>query len=292
MSKNFGDLMKAAKAKMNSGTQRTNKPADGKSVWRILPSLDAEDAGAFYRVFGQHWVKDAAGKLQTVVVCDDITFDKPCAVCTALTKAKMSADADTVKLLDESYPKRTYLMNAVYVDGPGADQKTHVLEVGKKVMDGILSIASDLFADEGVMFVDAAAGVDIIINRSGKGLTTTYTVSNRSQKVSKPVAPAELLARVDLDAFVTEESTTKRQKALDTMAGMVASAGMMASPTASVAGLLGGDHTPDFTSRGGDIEDADEVVEVAATKRVTEVAVSLADASDDDIDAMISALGA
>lgn len=297
MTKNFGDLMKAAKSKLNAGQQRVKKPADGKTVWRILPSTDDENPGAFYRVFGQHWIKDQSGKLQTVVVCEDITFDKPCPVCSAMHKAKMaSPDKETTDALDESYPKRTYLMNAVYLEGPDADQQVHVLEVGKKVMDGILNIAENLYSDEEVVFVDPKEGVDIIINRSGKGLQTAYTVSGRSQKASKPVSASAMLGRIDLEAFVSDESESKKAKAIATLESMTASAGLMARPMKSITEVLGGDSVPEYTSDASAIGSDEDDVYVPKSERAAKAApvdvVDVSAASDEDIDAMLAKMGA
>lgn len=231
MAKSLQDLIRQHRESLSRQAQ-TIKPANGKTVWRILPSIDPTDPMKFYRQFGQHWIKNRAGELQAVVVCDDKTFDKPCEVCTALAQAKLGADEETKKVLDEAYAKTVYLFNAVCVEGPKGVGELHILELGKKAVESLFTQM-----EENPEILDPGVdGCDIVINRSGTGLTTTYTVSTRPASKSKPVPESLLMQRKDLDAFVQSQvSNAKKEKGIATFAAVLAEAGALAKPVNTAA---------------------------------------------------------
>lgn len=288
MAKSLNELLAAAKAGMNRNQNRTVKPPKGKSTWRILPSLDDTNPLAFYREMGQHWVKDAKGQLVAVVICDEITFGKHCAVCEALDKAKRAApDEETKKLLDESYAKRSYIMNAVCIEGEKVGDEVHILEVGKKVMEQII----DAISETNEILEPGVGGCDIVITRDGAGLNTTYSVTVRQASRCKPVSKSAMMQRHDLEAFVTEEAEAKKRKALETFGAILDEAGVLApaSQPQRLANLAqeiddeipfrASEPKPSVTP---DVTEAEVVTAKAFDEK------PLDDLSDEDIDAMLA----
>ena len=223
---NLMDLIKQKKASLNSGKrQKTVKPGDGRSRWRILPSWrdpKHPQAGQFWHDFGQHFIKDGTGQLKAVYVCTDKTFGKPCPVCSAIELGmRASSDDDMVELLKNSRANGRILLNALQVDGESPNDP-QILEVAPSVFNEILNIITE-WGDE---VLDLDAGKDIIIERVGKGLSTKYSVQIAAK--SKPV-DASVMSRVaNLDEYVQQESEEQARRAI---ANVSAIAGALPAPT-------------------------------------------------------------
>jgi hypothetical protein len=202
-----------AKRKAQTGGQKTIKPKAGRNRYRVLPGWRKNGDPLFYHDFGQHFVKDAAGAVKAVYICTDKTFGRPCDLCDGVAQAiQMSTDDLMKKRMEDMKSSGRVLLNVLEIDGtsPGVPQ---ILEVapsvfnGKKGVGGIIAIF-----DEWPNMLDPATGNDIIIEKSGAGLDTTYAVQVAGS--SKPVPPDALTKLVDLDAYVQQESEQAAQRAL------------------------------------------------------------------------------
>lgn len=219
------ELIAQKKASLKSGNrQKTVKPQDGRSRWRILPSWREGGDPQFYHDFGQHFIKDSTGQVKAVYVCVDKTYGKPCQVCDALSHAIRNTTDDVMaNLLGEAKATGRILLNALHVDGDTPNDP-QILEVAPGVFGEILNIISEWGAD----VLDLKGGKDIIIERTGKGKTTKYSVQIAAKSAD---VPAEVMKKVaNLDEYVAQESEEQAKRAL---ANLNAVAGMLPSPSAS-----------------------------------------------------------
>lgn len=217
------ELIAQKKAALKSGNrQKTVKPPEGRSKWRILPGWRTDGDPTFYHDFGQHFIKDGTDTLKAVYVCVDKTFGKPCDVCSALDHAiKNTSDDAMVELLKKSKASGRVLLNALHVDG---DKPTEVqiLELSPNTFAEFLNIVQEWGAE----VLDLDGGKDIIIERTGKFLQTKYSLQVAAKSV---VVPADTLKKLhNLDEYVAQESEEQAKRAL---ANLNAVAGMLPAPT-------------------------------------------------------------
>lgn len=208
---------------------RTVKPPDGSSRWRILGSWRGEGQ-QFWHDFGQHFVKDAAGKLGAIYMCAEKTFGKPCAVCEAISQGiKGATDDATMEVLKEAKSGARVLVNALHLDGPEPN-KVQILELPPTVFEQLVAICAEW--EEAGQTILGAGGKDVIISRSGKGLGTKYT----TQVAAKAVAvPSDVDSKLnDLDAYVQQESSEAQARALNSVRAI---SGLLPGPSASSGGL-------------------------------------------------------
>lgn len=224
-----------------SSFTKTIKPEPGRGRYRILPGWRKPDAAGnvdptFYHDFGQHFIKDAAGTLKAVYICTEKTYGKECDYCRMLADAITATQSngggdEMVNRLKNAQSKSRILLNVLHLDGktPTVPQ---ILEIAPSVFDGKRSRGGGeavggivgLFS-EWPNLLDPNTGHDIIIERSGNGLDTQYSVQIAGS--SKPV-PAEALEKLnDLDKFVAQESAERARKALVQIAAI---SGRMPSP--------------------------------------------------------------
>lgn len=221
------ELIAQKKAALKSGNrQKTVKPSEGRSRWRILPSwrpAGAEGSDQFWHDFGQHFIKDNTGAIKAVYVCVDKTYGKPCQVCDALqTAIRSSGDDAMVNMLKEAGAGHRILVNALQVDGDNPTEPA-ILELAPGVFAEVLNIISEWGAD----VLDLANGKDIVIERTGKGKLTKYSVQIGAK--SQPVDPSVMKKVVNLDEYVAQESEEQAKRAI---ANLNAVAGMLPAPSA------------------------------------------------------------
>lgn len=206
------ELLKSKKAQLASGRRaKTLKPTDGTTRWRILPGWrkpEAENSDQFWHDFGNHFIKDQAGELKAVYICVDKTFGKPCAVCSTIAAAiKGTSDDVMVELLSEARATGRILVNALAL---GSENPTEpgILELPPTVFESFLNIVGEW----GPEVLDLATGKDIVIERSGKGKNTKYSVQVAAK--SQPVPPSVMAKIANLDEYVAQESEENALRAL------------------------------------------------------------------------------
>lgn len=242
MATSIMDIVRAKKQAIQAESGRrdkTHKPQNGKNRYRILPGWRKEDDPTFYHDFGQHFIKNTEGELQTVYVCSEKTFNNDCPICREIQRAISSAKDDSVlKALTEAKSKGRVLMNALHRDGDNPDAPV-ILDLTPGTFAQVLNIMEE-WGD----ITSLDEGIDIVIERSGKGINTEYNVQPAAK--SKPV-PASVLDKLyNLDEYVQQEFDAGKNKALAALSAV-------AGNTGSVAGLL--------TSTATTTEVADDEVE-------------------------------
>lgn len=277
------DLIKQKKAALNSGNRaKTVKPPEGRSRWRILPTWrKAEGETQFWHDFGQHFIKDSTGSLKAVYVCTDKTYGRPCKVCDAIQQGMHATTDDAmVELLKESKASGRVLCNALHIDSdkPG---DPHILELSPNTFAAVLSVIEE-WGDKVLSL--GADGMDIIIERTGKGLQTKYSVQIAAKSNA---APADVMKRItDLDEYVKQESLEQEQRALTNLSAV---AGLLGAPsTAAGAGakpsLSTVDDGPDLTNL---VDDSPSVSPAQAAPSAEPVGST----GDAELDDMLAALG-
>lgn len=282
------ELIAQKKAALKSGNrQKTVKPPEGRSRWRILPGWDAANP-AFYHDFGQHFIKDNTDTLKAVYVCVDKTYGKPCDICAALGAAiRATTDDDQVKILEKSKASGRILLNALQVDGATPNEPA-ILELSPNTFAEFLNIVTEW----GVEVLDLVGGKDIIIERTGKGLQTKYSVQVAAK--SADVSADVMKKVVNLDEYVAQESAEQAQRAL---ANLNAVAGMLPAPTAkpSLADLSIDDIDDAALAEleGTATRVADEPAAAAkpAEKAAAVATPAAATTGDDELDNLLAELG-
>lgn len=286
------ELLKQKKAALTSNNrQKTVKPNDGRTRWRILPSwraADAENAEIFYHDFGQHFIKDSTGTLKAVYVCVNRTFDKPCQICGAIEHAIATSRDDTmVELLKESKAGHRILVNALAIDSPNPTDPV-ILELAPSVFASILGIIEEW----GIEALSLDKGNDVIIERVGKGLLTKYTVQVAAK--SAAVDPSVMKRIANLDEYVAQESTEAANRALTNLSAV---AGLLPASVASKPASAPVDHLRDITMDDDPLPDevkpSAKPASVAATTASAAPAAPAAAAGDDDdeLNALLAELG-
>jgi gp32 DNA binding protein like len=218
-----------------SGRERAVKLSSNKNLIRLLPNWTGAADGEFSQDFGQHFIKDKAGKIQAVYICTATTFGKQCEVCNEIARhAAETTDEDMVKVLSEARSSSRVLVNAIYMNGAHANAKTDpvLLELPPSVFGMILGIAETYLEDHGINIFDLAEGYDLVVNKTGSGRDTEYTVV----AAPKPRAiPANTLEKArDLNAYAQQEYQAGLQKAI-----------------ASLGAVMGGSGAPQLTGPSG-----------------------------------------
>lgn len=265
------EMIKAKKASIASGNRRkTVKPTAGTTRWRILPSWRKDDE-QFWHDFGQHFVKDASGKISAVYVCTEKTFGKPCPVCDAVRTATKSATDDvTMNILKQAGSSGRVLMNAIQL-GEGKDPNAvEILELGSTVFAQLIEISEEwLSAGEG--FFDPVNGKDVMITRTGEGIGTKYVmqVSAKSTKLS----PSVLEKLHNLDEYVAQESAEAQLRAINSVRAV---AGLLPAPSGATPALGAGGPARSLAG----VAPLDEEDEFAAATPPKRAAAPVADVED------------
>jgi len=203
------ELMAQKKAQIaESSGKRTNtvKPGMGKTRFRILPSWRGASDSQFYHDFGQHFIRTSSEAKPIVYVCVEKTFNKPCLICDRLRDGFHTAKDDaSKKLIKDCFASSRILLNALEID---KDKSTPViLELSPTTFDKVIDIIQENADEDNEDFnivTDMDNGVDIIITRSGTGLSTEYGVQP-ALKGSAAVSASVLANLNDLDQFVAQE---------------------------------------------------------------------------------------
>jgi hypothetical protein len=193
-------LIKGAKQKYDRNTSRTYKIKEGKTTVRILQVGDEK----FWADLGVHWIKmEKNGKPVAVVGCHDVCYEAPCPIDTAIEKAMLAAvDDDAVAIIKDWKVRKSVLVNALIRKGDDASDEPVILEIKPSTFSNIMSIAEEYGEEVGNIF-DTKNGIDLVIERKGKGLDTEYSVM--PAPTSKAV-PAEALKKLhNLDDYIAKE---------------------------------------------------------------------------------------
>lgn len=151
----------------------------GSTVIRVLPPYS--EAGVFFHKIMKHNIR--IEKRNEAFVCPE-SLGQPCPVCDKGRELVESRDDFKMKFAGENLrPKPRYLYNVLCYTGP-ADKmgavpevgKVYVMESGITVHKSIISLDQDA-ATGWADLTNPETGFMLVVNRSGKGLDTRYTVN-------------------------------------------------------------------------------------------------------------------
>lgn len=214
---------------------KTTKFKPGKNRIRILHGWRVGEEHIWYHDFAQHFVKDAAGQLQAVYMCTHGTYKTPCGVCAAMNAAnKLVHDDATQKVMEDAAANRVVLVNALMLDSSEPNTPV-ILELKKKLYDQI----DGMFQQYGPeLFFDLNKGHEIIVDRQGVNLNTTYTAMPTMQP-GAAIPEAVLTKLNNLDEYVAQQSEAKEKAAIaavNSIVGLVAGHVPSTTATAALAG--------------------------------------------------------
>ncbi len=201
------------------GRERPEKLPMGQSRWRILPHWAGSDSELPSQDFGQHYIKDFSGDVVAVYICTAKSFGKDCPICESIAHAMQTVeDPNARKLLEQARSSQTYLLNAVQRTESGYAKEPVLLQVPTNVFDQIMTIAAQYASGDGVNIFSMSEGHDVVISKTGTGLSTRYQVLPGT----KPsVIPAELLKKArNLREYVEQEHDEGKNRALTALRGV------------------------------------------------------------------------
>lgn len=238
MTTSFQDILNKRRQELNEKNRpKAEKIRDGRNRYRLLPGWRKNGDPTFDHSFGQHFIKDATGAIVAVYVCTSHTFGNSCQICDAIRAGfRAKPDPTTEELLKEAGASKQILVNMLHRDGKEPN-KPMVFGLPVSVYEDIFKVIEQYWED-GVNALDLDTGVDLIIDRTGSGINTRYSVMVAPK--SSPVSKDVLNNLVDLDEYVKQESEQGLVKALAAMSNV---SGLLAAPaTAAPTGY--GTYTP------------------------------------------------
>lgn len=207
------------------------RPTDGDNTIRVMPDWTEEEPykGQFWREVAQHWgvSEDQKGP----ILCPAATphIEGECPICKFVDELR--ADKNDVKaqeLAKDIRAKKAYLVNIVDCNDPtynakdvaeykknrpdsdvpfeAGDPKIQVYACPKTIFDQILNAIMNNDQD----ITDLEAGNDLVINRSGKGMLTRYSVNPKFKSTSSDVSGGAEFPQLDRVGFnMSFEDMTK-----------------------------------------------------------------------------------
>jgi hypothetical protein len=284
---------------------RTVKLQDGKNRIRVLPGWRKDDP-TYYHDFGVHWIKaPGESKPQAVYLCVDKTYGRPCPICETIGEGiRNTSDDAVIDALKQSNAAGRVLVNALVKSG--AEPETPVVMELPSTVASAIEDTLITYLEDDVNVLDLNEGHDFIIERTGKGIGTRYTVnvSPKASVVDKKV----LTSLTNLDQYVAQEQEAKLAKALNAVgsaAGIsVASSHLLTGTGGSTAAIeppvaARAPVTPVADDAPFEAEDefddipiagAGTAPEPAPAKAAPKAAPAAAVEDDDDMDALLAEL--
>jgi hypothetical protein len=207
--------LKNAKAKYSRNAADSYRLKEGKTRLRIIPYIgkgkQTGPNGEFHCDVGVHWIKTALGGKPVAVVGDcETTYGTHNPINDAIDAAAQVAktvDDEMVKLVSEWKARKSVLMNALIRTKGSSDaseDEVKILELTPTTF-GDLCGKIETFIDEGGAAEDEVLslsdGIDIIIEKTGRGMDTRYSVMPAPGK-SAPVDPSVVEKVNDLPEFI------------------------------------------------------------------------------------------
>jgi len=147
-------------------------PKQGRNILRILPEV--YDMEFFFQPVGKHYFPDGEN-----VYCPNFTSEKEldCPVCEIVKELNQASDKASKKLASQLGVRRSWWMNVIDRNNEGVGPL--IFTPGVTVFNSIISYISD--PDYGDI-TDLHEGTDLIIERDGQGLDTTYEVKAKRKE--------------------------------------------------------------------------------------------------------------
>ncbi len=226
--------LKQKKAQYSRNNSKVVKLKEGKTRIRILPAPNMVDADhpLGERDLGVHWIKTSKnGKPVCVVGCPEITYGQLSVINPVLeAAAKAAVDDETLAVIKENKAKKSVLVNAVIRDGADASEDPQILELTPTTFGQVLSIIETYIEGGRTDILDPTNGMDLIVERKGKGMDTEYTVM--VAPTSKPLAKGVEGKAADIDAFIASEFFRgEEKKAIAAISAMMGGLPGIAGPS-------------------------------------------------------------
>jgi hypothetical protein len=230
-------------AQVKIGTAAVNCPPGFNPMEKLQWMLE------FHHDFGAHFLKDGAGKIQSVYMCVSKTYGRPCPICDELNKGiKTSGDDIMVKRLKDAMAGQRVLMNVLELSGPNPG-KVQVLEVAQSVLRGNKGVGGIWGRFESFpTLLDLQNGADVIVVKGGAGLETRYDVE--AVPATSKLDVSILSQLNDLDAYVAQENAEQQQRALASVSTITGALPSSSGPTLLQLAQSSAafDDVPDFPS--------------------------------------------
>jgi ribosomal protein L12E/L44/L45/RPP1/RPP2 len=207
MSNAVREMLKKKKAQIASKSSdfRPLTFPQGRTEFRILPSWkpldEAGEQQAFWAEYGKHYIKKIVGgkeEMAAVVACPDKTFAKECPVCDLVDKgladARLQGMEPSKAPAYQSRATQKFLLNVLMLTGPTPTTPV-VVTVGSQIFEQIIDIYEE-YLNSDIDILDIETGVNLVVNRTGSGQSTAYTVQ-ASPKGSSPITIPETLPNID-----------------------------------------------------------------------------------------------
>lgn len=232
----------ASEAKSGNGPS-TVSPAMGRNVYRILPHWAGLKGEIPSIDFGMHFVKgeqvnDKGSNLIAIQPCASVIAGQDCPVCNAIMRVKAQFAGSLPKHLEDlvssARAQNRIVFNALHRNGEEPN-KPIMLALPPTVRDSLIlqieEYATALEKDGDWSPFDLQDGVDFVINRTGSGRSTEYTVA--VLPASKPVDPSVMKLIANLDDFKAiklAENNVGRA-----VAGVLGIVGIYSNPAPAIA---------------------------------------------------------
>lgn len=203
------------------------RPESGDNDIRVMPPWTDEEPfrGAFCREVAQHWgiSEDQKGP----ILCPRETphLEGDCPVCEFVDELRRDKnDIAKQELVKEIRAKKAYLINIVNLSDPvynagdvaeykkarpdqdvpfkAGDPKIQVYACPKTIYNQIL----DCIMQNDTDITDLESGNDLVINRSGMGLTTRYTLTPKLKSPPSDVSASVEFPQLDRVGFIMDYS--------------------------------------------------------------------------------------
>lgn len=176
---------------------------NGRNTVRIVPPSKGQRS-PFKEIF-QHFVPTPSGI--RAFVCPRRMGGGECLVCEKANE--MNNIPGQEEQARNLFAKRKFIVNVI--DRDDEDKGPQVMSIGKTVYEGLMKLAADPV--DGGDFTHPVDGYDVIIERSGSGFNTTYTVrasrSNSPLHAEEEVMKAWFDAKYDLEVLGTPMESDK-----------------------------------------------------------------------------------
>ena len=145
------------------------KPADGANTVRFMPPTwdDADHYGIDVYVHYQ------VGAENLMYLCPKRMKGEPCPICEEMQRANDEGDEEYARTL---YPTRRVLAYMVDMKAVGEGVKTWAMPY-KKVDQQIIIQSTDPETSEYFAVDDAEDGYNVVVTKSGQGITTDYSIN-------------------------------------------------------------------------------------------------------------------
>jgi hypothetical protein len=162
---------KMSKTDMSVGSAGFLRLQDGRNVIRILPEVKSMEY--FFQTVGKHALPPDQKKW---FYCPKFTSEGKldCPICDYVDELYKAGDKSSKKLANELRVKRMFWMNVI--DRENEKAGPLIYTPGVTVFGQISSLIND--PDYGDIF-DAKDGIDIVVEKSGKGYDTEYNIKTR-----------------------------------------------------------------------------------------------------------------